>query len=781
MDFTVLSDLMVTVALSFAAVLVAIIITSVFIYFLVLYSRLKKREQISLEMITLEVKMPKDNEIKIDAAEQMFASFASLKKVGWLSFLDLDDVLAFELVGRKGEIRFYVSAPARIVDLIEKTIYGYYPSADIQKVDEPNIFNESGSVSYGFLVQKEASYMPLKGFKDLPTDPLANISSSLSKMDDGEGAMIQILIRAADSKWKRLGKSYVASVKKNEATPDKATFKSDAKMLERVDDKCSKTGFETMIRCVVSARRPEMANAHLRNILSSFSQFASDSNSLKKGRILVKGGFMTNFIYKFFPVFEPPFFKTVNIFSSDELATIFHFPNKTVETPNIVWLKAKTAPVSTDVPQSGGTLMGFGYYRGIRRPVHISEKDRMRHTYIIGKTGTGKSELLIEMIKQDVKSGKGVCVIDPHGDLIDDVLRYVPPNRAEDVIYFDPSDVERPMGLNLLEAQTEDQKHFITGAIINLMYKLYDPQRTGIIGPRFEHAVRNAMLTVMYEEGSTFIEIMRILQDSKFVQEILPKVQDPIIRRYWTDQIAQTSDFHKSETLDYIVSKFGRFVTNRMMRNIIGQSKSAFDFRKVMDEQKILLVNLSKGKLGEENSTFLGLLIVPKILSAAMSRVDVPQDQRKEFFLYVDEFQNFATPDFEVILSEARKYKLALTVANQFIGQMEEGVKNAIFGNVGTIACLRVGVTDANFLQREFQPVFGESDIINQERFHAYMKTIVNNEPVAPFSIDMTKDMSKLKAEANEKIARAIIQLSRLKYGRPREFVEAEISQRARL
>ena len=337
------------------------------------------------------------------------------------------------------------------------------------------------------------------------------------------------------------------------------------------------------------------------------------------------------------------------------------------------------------------------------------------------------------------------------------------------------------MGLNLLEASTEEQKHFITGAIINLMYKLYDPQRTGIIGPRFEHAVRNAMLTIMSEPGSTFIEIVRVMTDQKFVQELLPKVTDPIVRRYWTDQIAQTSDFHKSEVLDYIVSKFGRFVTNKMMRNIIGQSKSSFDFRDVMDNGKILLINLSKGKLGEENSTFLGLLIIPKILAAAMSRVDTLEEDRRDFFLYVDEFQNFATPDFAVILSEARKYHLSLTVANQFIGQMDEEVKNAVFGNVGTLMSFRVGVTDASYLAREFQPRFGESDLINIERFHGYMKTIVNNEPVDPFSVDMTKDVELLKKQRNERIAQAIIQLSKLKYGRPMELVEAEINQRARL
>ncbi|OGK14228.1 hypothetical protein A3H80_00805 [Candidatus Roizmanbacteria bacterium RIFCSPLOWO2_02_FULL_37_19] len=425
--------------------------------------------------------------------------------------------------------------------------------------------------------------------------------------------------------------------------------------------------------------------------------------------------------------------------------------------------------------------MGHGHYRGVRRPVHVLLEDRRRHVYIIGKTGVGKSVLLHDMAVQDIEAGHGVCVIDPHGDLVEGLLRYIPPERAEDVIYFDPSDTDRPMGLNLLEANSEEEKHFMTTGIINLMYKLYDPQRTGIVGPRFEHTVRNAMLTVMAEEGATFIEIVRILTDTKYVQEVLPKVKDPIVRRFWTDQIAQTSDFHKSETLDYIVSKFGRFVTNTTIRNIIGQSKSAFDFRKVMDEKKILLINLSKGKLGEENSSFLGLVLIPKILISAMSRQEIPEDERKDFFLYVDEFQNFATPDFATILSEARKYRLGLTVANQFIGQMEEEVKNAVFGNVGTLCCFRVGVTDASYIAREFQPVFSETDLINIDRYHAYMKTIVSNEPVPPFSVDMTKDMTNFKDKANDKIAKAIIQLSRLKYGKPKELVEAETVQRAKL
>jgi type IV secretory pathway TraG/TraD family ATPase VirD4 len=494
----------------------------------------------------------------------------------------------------------------------------------------------------------------------------------------------------------------------------------------------------------------------------------------------IKQLFMIDFIYRYFPIMNVPLFRQFSVLNSEELATVFHFPNKSIETAHIYWLNAKRAPAPSQIPMSG-MFLGKSRYRGVERPIYVGDDDRRRHMYVIGKTGTGKSQLLEEMIIQDIKAGKGVAVVDPHGDLIDGILSRIPPERAEDVIYFDPSDNDRPMGLNMLEAKTEEQKHFVVTSIVGLMYKLYDPMKTGIIGPRFEHAIRNAMLTVMVEPGNTFVEVVRVLTDSAFVQELLPKLTDPIIRRYWTDQIAQTADFHKSEVLDYIVSKFGRFVTNKLMRNIIGQSQSSFEFRKVMDEGKILLVNLAKGKIGEENSNFLGLILVPRILISAMSRQEIPEDQRKDFYLYVDEFQNFATPDFAQILSEARKYRLNLIVANQFIGQMEEEVKNAVFGNVGTVVSFRVGVTDANYLQHEFQPTFNEADLINIDKFNAYIKTNVKNEPVKPFSIDLTKDMTTINAERNKKIAEAVIQLSRLKYGRSRELVEAEITHRARL
>lgn len=761
--------------------LLALILTAVFVglatvagFLFILWRKGEKRKKKALTFVLLQVALPRDNEVKIDAAEQMFASLSSIKKAGMISFMNVQDYLSFEIVAKSGDIRFYVAVPSHLHDLIEKQINGSYPDAEVKVVDEYNIFSESGKVAFASLKLKSSPYYPLKVFKDLPVDPLSQVTSVLAKMGEGEGASVQILVAPASNKWARHGRRFISKTKKAEANPETAKYATDAKTLEAIENKVSKPGFNAVIRIVVSSTSQESANAHLSNMVGAFTQFASDQNGFTKDKIWFKRNFMVDFIYRYFPLWG-----VKSVLTSEELATIYHFPNKSVTTPHIQRLTAKRAPAPAKIPEQG-LFLGKSIFRGVEKPVHIGIDDRRRHMYVIGKTGTGKSEFLKEMILQDIRNGEGVCFIDPH-DSIDKILPLIPPERAEDVILFNPADQDRPMGLNMLEAKTEQQKHFIVASIVGLMYKLYDPHQTGIIGPRFEHAIRNAMLTVMAEEGNTFVEVMRALTDSAFVQELLPKVQDPIVRRYWTDQIAQTSDFHKSEVLDYIVSKFGRFVTNKLMRNIIGQSKSAFSFRDAMDQGKILLISLAKGSIGEENSNFLGLVLVPRILVAAMSRQDVPEDQRRDFYLYVDEFQNFATPDFATILSEARKYRLNLTVANQFIGQVEEDVKNAVFGNVGTVVAFRVGVQDANYLQHEFQPVFSEADLINVDRYNAYVKTVVDGEPVPPFSMDLTKDTQKQKQLENPKVAEMVKELSRLKYGRDAKVVEAEISQRARL
>jgi hypothetical protein len=782
-----MTDLLMALFTVFGLLLVIGAVFLGFGYVFIMWYSNREREKKSLDSTLIQVTLPRDNEIKIDAAEQFFASFAGIKVSGMFTFLKYKPHLSFEIVGMSEDIRFYVYTPNKYRDLVEKQINASYPDAEIKLVEEDargnakegyivgneyNIFSKEGKVAFASLKLKDSNYKPTKVYKDFAVDPMSSLTSVLAKMGHGEGAAIQVLITGAPSKWSKLGRKYIAATKKRESNPETAKYGADPKELEGIENKIGKPGFCTTIRLVVSSSSQEAAQAHLENMVSAFGQF-SGINSFSKAKIWMKGNFIADFIYRYLPNRGMP------VLTSEELAGIFHFPNKNVTTPHIHWLNAKRAPAPAQIPTSG-LFLGMSTFRGIAKPVYIQRDDRRRHMYVIGKTGVGKSEFLKDMILQDIKNGEGVCFIDPH-DTIEKLLPLIPPERAEDVILFDPSDTTRPMGLNMLEAQTDEEKHYIVSSIVGLMYKLYDPNKTGIIGPRFEHAIRNAMLTVMSEKGSTFIEVVRVLTDANFVQELLPKVQDPIVRRYWTDQIAQTNDFHKSEVLDYIVSKFGRFVTDKMVRNIIGQSQSAFDFREVMDKGKILLVSLSKGKIGEENASFLGLILVPKILVAAMSRQDIPEEQRRDFYLYVDEFQNFATPDFAQILSEARKYRLNLIVANQFMGQMDEDVKNAIFGNVGTLASFRVGVTDANYLSHEFQPVFSEADLINVDVYNAYIKTIVHNEPVSPFSIDLTRDMNAEQAAENPRVAELIRELSRLKYGKEVKSLEAEIAERARL
>lgn len=737
--------------------------------------RFRNREQVSLNFITLLISVPRENEVKIDAAEQIFGALHSIKKGGFMQRFNAQQHLALEIIAKKEDIRFYVSCHRDNYGLVEKQIAGAYPGAEVTEVEDPNIFTRDGSVAFVEMALKGKSYLPIKNFKELTTDPLSSITASIAKLGENETAAIQIIITPAESVWQKAGADYLAGQKKAEADPEKAKFKMSPEDMQAIDAKVGKPGFLTTVRVVCVAPEMSIASANLSNIKGAFSQFSTDQNGFTSKSIRFKQGFMTDFIYRYQSMVG-----NNSILNSEELATIWHLPNKTVETPHIHWLAAKMAPATGGIPTSG-LYLGRSIYRGQERPIFLSDEDRMRHMYVLGRTGTGKTEFLKSMIIQDMKEGRGLCFLEPHGDAIDELLELVPPERAEDVIVFDPADVDRPMGFNLLEVQSEEEMHFVSSAIINLMYKLYDPHKTGIIGPRFEHTVRNAILTASVIPGASFIEVVRIIQNSKYVQELLPKVKDPIVKRFWTEQIAQTSDFHKSETLDYIVSKFGRFITNKLMRNIIGQAKSSFSFRDVMDQKKILFLKLAKGLLGEEDANFLGLVLVPKILSAALSRQDVDRSQRTPFYFYVDEFQNFATPDFAQILSEARKYALSLTVANQFVSQIEEEVKNAIFGNVGTMVVYRMGVADANVMAPEFAPVFNESDMTNIPFNTAYVKTIVGGTPVPPFSMNVWRDLKTEKAGGSKEVAAMIKELSRLKYGQDREIVEAEIEKRGQL
>lgn len=742
---------------------------------LIQWFRWKNREEVSLDFVLLEIAVPRDNEVKIDVMEQVFAALHSVKKGGFWQRFKAQQHMSFEIVGRKEDIRFYISCHRKNKDLVEKLMAGAYPGLQVKEVDEYNIFNETGKVAFAELVLKKESYKPIKVFKELTVDPMATITASLARFSEGEAAAIQIIVVPAESVWQKNGEGFVASTKKSEADPEKAKFKMSPADMEAIDNKVNKPGFLTAVRIVTVAATESAASSNLSNLKGAFSTFNSQLNGFSGKDIKFKSGFMVDFIYRYQSMFG-----NNAVLNSEELATVWHMPNKTVETPHIHWLVAKAAPATGGFPDHG-MFLGRSIYRGQERPIYISEEDRMKHMYLIGRTGTGKTELLKSMILQDMRAGRGLCFLEPHGDGIEELLELVPPERAEDVIIFDPSDIARPVGFNLLAVDTTEEMMQVSSAIINLMYKLYDPHKTGIIGPRFEHNIRNAMLTVATQPGASFVEVVRCLTDSKYVQELLPKVTDPIVRRYWTDQIANTNDFHKSETLDYIVSKFGKFITNRMVRNIIGQSKSTLDFREAMDTGKIVFLKLAKGLLGEEDANFLGLILVPKVLQAALSRQDIPREQRRPFYLYVDEFQNFATPDFAQMLSEARKYGLGLVLANQFISQLEETVRDAIFGNVGTTMSYRVGVNDAQILQQVFNPTFSESDLQNVPAQNIYVKTIVSGTPVPAFSMNVERDLKAERAGGSPKVAQMVKELSRLKYGRDKEEVESELEKRAKL
>ncbi|MFA5954408.1 MAG: type IV secretory system conjugative DNA transfer family protein [Patescibacteria group bacterium] len=755
---------------------------------------------------------------QIALAESLFSSIGGLRaERSFGAYLwGRRDHLALEIVATKGEILFYVVVPRQMQRFIEQHIHAQYPAAHVEESADYNIFLPHG-VSRGAVLHFSRSYIfPIRTYKEIDTDPLLAVTNALSRLGTN-GAAVQIVIRSAKRGWHRYGQrtaslmhqgksfkeAYLAghgswyvrmavhimralypAPKKDNRDDDIYSQKQHSRhqlsaleqeMAKRVEEKTSKAGLDANIRVVVSTPRAVDSDRALDNILNAFNQFGmyQYGNRFVPSRPRSQQTLLRRFIYRDFVK------RNAVLLNAEELASIFHFPLIGTETPNIRWLRSKKAAAPTVLPDEG-VVLGVNKYRGEERLIRFATADRRRHCYIIGTTGSGKSVLMSEMVKQDIAAGRGVCVIDPHGSTVEDILECIPSSRANDVIYFDPADVERPMGLNMLDATTPAEMDFATQEMIAIFYKLVtDPS---MIGPMFEHNMRNAMLTLMSdrEQPGTLVEIPRIFTDTEFQRFKVKKVNDPIVRAFWEQEMAKTSDFHKSEMLGYLISKVGRFIENSMMRNIIGQSKSAFNLRQVMDEGKILLVNLSKGKIGDINANLLGLILVSKIQMAALSRADSREDSYKDFYLYIDEFQNFITDSIATILSEARKYKLNLIMAHQYIGQLVQGqdtkIRDAVLGNIGSIIAFRVGVEDTEMLAKEFEPVFTEYDLINIDRFHAYVRLLINNSVTRPFDIDTFPPTVGDPARA------AILkQASRMRYGRDRREVEAEIIERGRL
>ena len=560
--------------------------------------------------------------------------------------------------------------------------------------------------------------------------------------------------------------------------PDGNDEKANAR--ELVKEKAKKSGFESTLRLIASGQNNLVTESIISNIASAFSQYSAPGfNSIKIAKPHYFDGFIRDYVFR---VCRGGIFAHRDILSVEEIASLFHFPHsKYNRSPEIKWQNFKLVKAPVNIPNEG-ILLGYNSFQGATREIRIKNEDRFRHFYVIGQTGTGKSSILQVMARQDISLGHGMCVIDPHGDLAMDLLPFVPRSRADDVIYFDPADLARPMGINILEANTDDEKQLVAQDSLNIMIKLYGPE---IFGPRIQDYFRNGVLTLMdYPGGCALTDVLRLFTDEDFQKERRRTIKDPVVKAWWDFTFAKMGEREKGEIIPYFSAKFGGFITNKMMRNIIGQTKSSFDILDSMQSSKILFINLSKGILGDFNSNLLGLVLVSKIQMAAMRRQTLEKELRKDFFLYIDEFQNYITESIESILSEARKYRLGLIVAHQYLGQLQKSdsltksnvnLKDAIFGNVGSMMSYKVGPEDAEFLAKQFAPAFSDRDLVNMDKFKGVMKLAVDGQPTTAFSIT---PVNPYLEKGDKKLAKAYKELSRLKYGREREFVSKEINFR---
>ncbi len=768
--------------------------------FLVKLPRYENREREKLSRREEEMKA-------ISMMEQFFANFLYLDKNEnfFTKFFKGLPRIVFEMASETGEgdISFYVAVPSNFKNAINKYIQGVYSGAVVEEVpSDYTIFEPKGEVSSSWLRLEKTYFFPINTYEDLGKDPLEAIVNSIGKISPDEGSGIQVVVRPAPFSLRGKGERLLSRINNDNrgiqnalsyayAGPVKRIFKEffdlirkegevqgkelhvDEATIQMIREKVKKPGFEVNVRLFGVAGEKERADEILQNIEGSFSQFMSGINGFKFIRVK-KGKRLREMIYEFsFRNFNK---KQGIILNSKELTSIFHFPLSHIESPYIKWVKTKEAPPPAELPKEGVLYVGDAVYRGEKKEVNIySREDRRRHFYIIGQTGVGKSTLLREMIRQDMRNGEGVGVIDPHGELIEDTLKNVPKERIDDVVLFEPFDRERPCGLNMLEWDTPEQRDFAVSEMVTIFSHLFPVE---IIGPMFEYYMRNAMLAIMADKDNpgTLAEIPRIFTDDKYMEERLSKVSDHIVRNFWLKEWRQTTGQTRSDMLGYVVSKIGRFITDETMRNIVGQQKSGFDLDKVMSGKKIFLANLSKGLMGEVNSSLLGLILVSKMQIAALRRARIPEEERKDFYLYVDEFQNFTTNSVATILSEARKYKLNLIIAHQYMPQLKEEIRDAVIGNVGTMMSMRVGATDAEFLEKQFEPEFSKFDLSNLDNFQYITKMIINNKVTSPFKIAAPKP-----TPGNEEIAESAKRVSKLKYGRPREIVEAEILERSKL
>ncbi len=776
--------------------------------------------------IDQEKRTEKDFKEKVAIMAQFYRALYEIREMDLWNTIKTkiwqSDNISFELFLENRQLNFYVVANKTYQSIIEKQITTFYKDADIEISTKPyKLFEKGKKMRAYYMYAKKDFWFPINTYKHLEQDPLNELANVLSRVGNGEKAAIQMIINpVANEKWRDKTEVVGTALFKKKKLPWKIPIpligpvlsillnflrffspvgKTNApgasggdhyvRMLaakeeayKKIGQKAGEVGFDTSIRVIALADTKSRAIEITNNVNVAFSVYHDAYlNSFQNRRISLFFDFINNPLMRYlFQRRIPGLFHKQSLFGHNELASLIHFPDSRYNAvPIIKWLQYKVLPPPVELPKDG-VIIGKSIYRGQEINIPILRDDRTRHQYIIGKSGSGKSVLLNYMARQDIWNGDGVCLIDPHGDLVEDTLKIVPKERAKDVIVFDPSDAERPMGLNLLEANTPEERDRASLDAMEIFIKLFGDE---IFGPRIQHYFRNACLTLMEdkEEGATLIDVPRIFVDDEFRKYKLGKVKNAVVKSFWDHEYANTGDREKQEMIPYFSSKFGPFITNTTIRNIIGQPKSAFNIRKIMDNRKILLVNLSKGKIGDVNAQLLGLIFVNKVNMAAMGRQDIAKEDRKDFYMYVDEFQNFATDTFASILSEARKYRLSLIMAHQYIAQLtktpsgkdDTRVRDAVFGNVGTMLSFKVGADDAEYMAKEYAPLLSQQDILGIANYSAYIKLNINNTTSRPFSLKTIWD-----PQGVDKMAEVLKKYSGMKYGRKKLFVDQEIEAR---
>lgn len=767
------------------------------------YQKVDIIKEVESTLLILEI--PKANDKSELAAEQMFASLHGiLRDAKELKANNgYQEHLSFELASVGGRIQFYVWTPKSLQSFVEGQIYAQYPQVQIRAAEEDYVAHErQHSVTYtNEIVLTDSEFLPIKTFQSFEVDPLAGITGTLAKLEDtNEEIWIQMLVRPVKDDWHKAADAWIKSVKSGGlslfapgggakwlaglfealwAPPEQGAAGKPAEISERnktrvaeAEKKATKLGYQVKIRIAYLGESQADAKLRMQGIVGTFKQFNSTNlNGFKSAGESFAKEALSKYKLRLFA-------DRGYLMNIEEVASVFHLPHTNVETPNIVWASTKTAeppaklPLLTGDPAIDENISAFGMtnFRGINHQFGMLRYDRSRHVYIIGQTGAGKSGLLELFALSDIFHGQGYAIIDPHGDFAIDNMRFIPGSRLQDVVYFNPADTAYPLGFNPLEVTNPAQKTNISSEVIGVLKRMFGESW----GPRLEYILRYTILALLDRPETTMLDITRMLTDKKFRKDTLSYCTDTVVLQFWNIEFASWTEKFQAEAIAPVLNKVGAFTANPVIRNIIGQPKSTFNIRQIMDDGKILVVNLSKGLIGEDNASILGAFLVTKIQLAAMSRSDIPDiKDRRPFYLYVDEFQNFATDSFATILSEARKYGLNLTVANQYISQMSETVRDAVFGNVGTMISFRVSADDSPILAKQFEPQFEPNDLLQMHNRNFIINMVINGEKAPAFS---AKTLN-LPPPQDDNTGR-IIQWTREHYSRTREDIEQDISER---